>query len=256
MTGPVSQVGRTAFAVSACRGVISERPDAWFDDPLGRYLAGDPERVAQLSPQLIGWVALRTRFLDELVLAAIADRPDSQIVIPAAGLDIRAHRLALGDTPVYEIDRHDVLHAKAGLLAQIGLADPPRRHVVEHDLADPAWPDALAAAGHDPDRPTVWVVEGLLVYLDQPDRLELLSTLTDLSAPGSVLGVTMDSRNRPGGHPLWRPFPDTPPARWLAESGWQADVLGVGEAAARYGRPLSPERAAQTTAVLVSAVPA
>ena len=36
---------------------------------------------------------------------------------------------------------------------------------VAADLSSPAWADALRAAGFDPHKPTVWVAEGLLMYL-------------------------------------------------------------------------------------------
>ncbi len=41
------------------------------------------------------------------------------------------------------------------------------------------WPGALTAAGHDPAAPTVWIAEGLLIYLPE-DAVELLL------APGSA----------------------------------------------------------------------
>lgn len=37
---------------------------------------------------------------------------------------------------------------------------------VAADLASPDWLDALEAAGFDPHKPTVWVAEGLLMYLE------------------------------------------------------------------------------------------
>ncbi|MGW3073345.1 MULTISPECIES: class I SAM-dependent methyltransferase [unclassified Kitasatospora] len=33
------------------------------------------------------------------------------------------------------------------------------------DLLDPQWPERLVAAGFDPARRSVWLAEGLLVYL-------------------------------------------------------------------------------------------
>lgn len=49
--------------------------------------------------------------------------------------------------------------------------------------------DALAAAGHDPARPTTWVWEGVVMYLS-PDEVETtLAELTRRSAPGSRLVI-------------------------------------------------------------------
>lgn len=44
----------------------------------------------------------------------------------------------------------------------------------EADLCDPGWMRALQAAGWHSDEPTVWVAEGLLVYLGQSDADALL----------------------------------------------------------------------------------
>ena len=42
---------------------------------------------------------------------------------------------------------------------------------VAADLSTPAWADALRAAGFDPHKPTVWVAEGLLMYL-RPEAVD------------------------------------------------------------------------------------
>jgi hypothetical protein len=34
------------------------------------------------------------------------------------------------------------------------------------DFNDPSWPGVLLSSGFDPARPTVWVAEGLLYYLE------------------------------------------------------------------------------------------
>jgi O-methyltransferase involved in polyketide biosynthesis len=126
---------------------------------------------------------VRTRFLDELVLTACA-AGCRQVVALGAGLDARAFRL---DVPAglrwFELDTPDV----AG------------------------WQTGLRAAGFRPERPTAWIVEGLLVYLEPGDVERLLRHVGALSSPGSHLGLTLARltvstgwRAAPRPEPPWR----------------------------------------------------
>ncbi len=56
------------------------------------------------------------------------------------------------------------------------------------------WPGALAAAGHDPAVPTVWIAEGLLIYLPEDAVELLLARISAQSAAGSRMGLTLGSR--------------------------------------------------------------
>ena len=49
--------------------------------------------------------------------------------------------------------------------------------------------DALAAAGHDPARPTTWIWEGVVMYLERADIEATLGVIQRRSAPGSHLVV-------------------------------------------------------------------
>lgn len=254
MSSPVTAVGRTALGVAACRGIESRREDAWFTDPVGTaILTARPDAVDRIGAGLRAWISVRTRFLDELVLAA-ATGP-IQLVIPAAGLDIRAYRLTLpAGSTVYEIDRSDVLGVKDRILARLGMRPATERREITADLRDPGWPDLLQAAGWDPDRPTVWLVEGLLIYLEHEQRLQLLRTLADLSATASVLGATVNSRPSVA-NTLWQPVPvDESPAAWISRTGWACTERSLQEAAAEYGRPVDPQLAQASSGMLVRGV--
>lgn len=176
-------VALTSLWVAAWRAAESERPDALFHDPFARQLAG-PEGFAVLdaaraaSPVEAPIIPVRTRFFDERVVAG------SQVVFLAAGMDARAFRLAWpAETRLYEVDQPQVLALKQERLA--GATPTCVRVAVPVDLADD-WPAALASHGFRPELPTVWLVEGLLPYLDQALVLGLLARLDRLSAPGSI----------------------------------------------------------------------
>lgn len=248
----ISAVGRTALAVAAARAVESRRPDAWFTDPLAAVLFRN-----RALPELPGWlapsVAARTRFLDELVLAAAA-RGATQIVIVGAGLDARAFRLALGDNvSVFEVDRVDILDVKNGLIEDGDLIAACRRQVVFADVTDEAWLGQVEEAGWQPLHPTIWLLEGFLVYFEQDFRVQLLSALARASAPGSVLGATMSSQRGRLSHPLWFPAPEAGTQEWLSAIGWRAQTTTAFDASTRYGRPPSEQDRAALQGELVEA---
>ncbi len=112
-------------------------------------------------------------------------RRSKQVVILAAGLDAQAYRLPLADgTTLFELDQPAVIAAKADVLA----GDEPscRRVAIGVDLTHD-WTDTLRSNGFDLDLPTVWLMEGLLQYLDEDAVHTVFQRVDALSAPGSVL---------------------------------------------------------------------
>lgn len=259
-----SPVSLTAVAVAAVRARESARPDALFDDPyaaalVAAYVRSDPASEGVLAAEpgpmgagLAGQIPVRTRFYDEWLLAA--DCP--QLVLLAAGLDARAYRLPLPPTAtVFEVDLPPVLAFKRAALAALPAATTPParprcvRTEVAADLADPAWPQALRAAGFDPARRTAWLVEGLLSYLDAEQSAALLDVVGALSAPGSRLalgrgrrgrGSGDDAAKRPveGAAALWRGGLGSGAEEWLTDHGWTVRAHPLTATAAAYGRDL------------------
>ncbi|KAI3429344.1 hypothetical protein D9Q98_005439 [Chlorella vulgaris] len=99
------------------------------------------------------------------------------------------------------------------------------------DLQDPSWADALLAAGFDPSKPTVWVAEGLLMYLDEADVKALLAKLAELSVEGSafvgisVTQAVIDRINAKGSASelmgTWKFGCPPDPTALFAECGWK-----------------------------------
>jgi methyltransferase (TIGR00027 family) len=136
----------------------------------------DPDRMAR-------GMAVRTRFYDHYFLGATRSGI-RQVVILASGLDARAYRLPWPDgTVVYEVDLPDVIAFKTSTLSKLGAEPSAERRTVAVDLRDD-WPAALKAAGFDPQAPSAWSAEGLLVYLPQD---ALFDNITALSVAGSQL---------------------------------------------------------------------
>ena len=253
----LSAVGWTAVAVAVCRARESVRPDRWFNDPLPVHMVRNVEYpLPAVRPGLVAWVSVRTRFLDALTMQAIDDGV-RQVVIVAAGLDARAFRLPLPpDATIFEVDRSDIFDVKDDVIHQAALAPRCQRRTVVADILDPGWIAGLAGSGWDPDRPTLWLAEGLLIYLDQPQRVQLLTGLAT-AGNGGRLGATLSTETGPMRHPLWHPAATEDPEVWMSSAGWRARGQTMAEASAAFGRPL-PDAAdaagAATAWRLVSAV--
>ena len=269
--GDLPAVSATAVGVAMIRAAESSRPDPLFTDPLASAFvaasgwtppAATPERRAR-ADALVEWIRVRTRFLDDLVHDASA-RECAQVVILAAGLDACAYRLGLTrDVRLFEIDLPGILAFKQGVVGDGGHVASCTRTVVPADLTGP-WTTALLDAGHDPTAPTVWLAEGLLVYLTRDQNEHLLDAVSELAAPGSRLGLTLSGRSEADGpsgqetpvfehERLWRSASPGDAAAWLGPRGWSATVHLAADRAAAYGGTTRPASGSRGRARLVDA---
>lgn len=184
-------IASTALYVAAVRAKESERPDAVFRDPFARAFAGaegfEILRAAEASHGGAPTIPIRTHFLDARLLAATREHDLTQVVSLAAGLDSRAWRLEWpASVQLFELDQPEMLAHKHAVLASLDPQPELRceRHAVPVDLRED-WLAALRAAGFDPNRPTLWLVEGLLLYLDEPAVTQLFDRLNRVSTTGS-----------------------------------------------------------------------
>ncbi len=189
-------VGLTSLWIAASRALESEREGAWFHDPYARALAGELgfdvlARADATTPVKIPVLEVRTRWLDEQIHDA-RTRGFDQIALLAAGMDARAFRLdALAGATLYELDRDFVLAYKR---EKLGDAKPKCTRIeVPVDLRDD-WSKAITSAGFDPSKKTLWLVEGLIVYLEEADVRTLFARIDALSASASEL--LFDANNR------------------------------------------------------------
>jgi methyltransferase (TIGR00027 family) len=194
----------------------------------------------------------RTVAVDEAVRAAACP----QVVILGAGLDGRAWRMAdLGDATVFEVDHPDSQREKRARAAALR---PLARDVrfVPVDFTRDRLDDALAAAGHDPTRPTTWIWEGVVMYLTQAETEATLAVVEHRSAPGSRLIVVYASPApmlrlvgfilRRVGEPLRSAFTADGMRALLTKHGF---IVGRDEGLPEIGAALSPE-VAQATRVM------
>jgi methyltransferase (TIGR00027 family) len=150
---------------------------------------------------------------------------------------------------VFEIDTPDLIDFKQRTLAAMDVEARCRRTVVAADLRDD-WVTPLVENGFRPTAASVWLVEGLLMYLD--DSEPLLRTIGELSAPGShlVLDHAYPAIHRNNDFAVGRSAlagngsslasTIAEPVNWLAGFGWTAQLAEPDDIVAGTGRPQPP----------------
>lgn len=179
----------TARMCAATRWEESQRrADSLFYDPLSYRLAGAEGRAQPMG----SWIMVpRTRFGDDLLEQHYYKASGCrQLVLLGAGMDARAFRMHLPELAVFEVDQKTIFDVKEPLVQSVPLTVRSRM-VVPTEFADRdgkiQWARDLEDRGFDRSVPTVWLLEGLLMYLSLDDTKVLMDHVGALSAPGSVV---------------------------------------------------------------------
>jgi methyltransferase (TIGR00027 family) len=191
-TPVVSTISDTARWVAAIRAMESARPDALFRDPFAARLAGEigAEIAARMRKAMghIGWpIVMRTKVIDDLVLAAVAEGAD-RVLNLAAGLDSRPYRLPLPPSLTWiEADLPAILDEKERVMQ----GETPACRLLRHrvDLSDAAARSAFLDGALDGASHAVVITEGLLIYLDEE---AVRGLARDLATRETVRGWIVD----------------------------------------------------------------
>jgi methyltransferase (TIGR00027 family) len=242
-------LGATARWTAGVRALESLREDHLFTDPWAAALAGEmgQQWASNLGPTGLTMV-IRTRFFDDFLQGLSHQEASQQVVFLAPGLDTRAFRLDWSaQTNLYELDQPEVFAYKEPILNAAGAQAICERHIIQADLTVP-WKDKLLQTGFDPQKPAVWLLEGFLFYLPNAAIACILDDVTSLASAGSWVGfdiinsaVLTSELLRPwiekmakSGVP-WQGSIDDP-VEFLAQRGWKASLVAIGEKEANYGR--------------------
>jgi methyltransferase (TIGR00027 family) len=174
----------TARAVASARAEESKLADSLFNDPLAHRLAGPEGKGRGVS-----LVVPRTRFMDDFLCAEYA-KGVRQAVLLGAGMDARAFRLGLHEMHFFEVDQATIFEVKEPLLTDVPL-QAASRQCVSSMVEDSKLADKLIAAGLDPQKPSAWVLEGLMMYLNPDQTARMMTQVGRIAAPGS--GVVHES---------------------------------------------------------------
>jgi methyltransferase (TIGR00027 family) len=152
--------------VAACRALESESPDGFVQDPFAARLAGERGMAilnALPRPEMLRFgIGVRSHFLDELLLDALASKRIDTVLSLGCGLDTRPWRLDLPENLRWiEVDFTDMLDYKDSLMSDV--TPRCRRERITADLNDKAQRRAVYAAVGP--APALMITEGLLMYL-------------------------------------------------------------------------------------------
>ncbi|MFR9751445.1 class I SAM-dependent methyltransferase [Nocardia sp. 004] len=267
----VTSVGSTALFVAAARALEAQKPEPLAVDPYaelfcravgGRWAdllddrAPDHKLQATFGSYFVSFQGARTRYFDNYFRVA-ADSGARQVVILAAGLDSRAYRLAWPDgTVVYELDKPQVLEFKRMTLAGQGATPTADRREIAVDLRDD-WPRALRDNGFDPARPSVWLAEGLMLYLPAAAQERVFTGIDMLACSGSHTAI---EDAMPIDEKVFRECLEAerasevnevffqliynercaPADEWFTAHGWKATGIRLTEYLSAVGHPIDP----------------
>lgn len=159
---------------------------------VARAIAGRPIIFPVLPEDekagIVSIVFSRTRRFDDLIAHRAA--MSSQFVILGAGLDTRCYGpLARQGLALFELDKAANQRAKRQAVKRARL-DADHVSYIEIDFSQPDWIASLTASSYDPSLRTIFLWEGVTLYLSETDVRKTLATIKGHSASGSV--VLMD----------------------------------------------------------------
>ncbi len=253
----MDSVAKTSLMTAAMRAVETQRTEAQgrlFSDPYAELLAGDEglfllkKAISETGEQPA--IAIRTAFMDRKI-SAFLEQGVRQVVMLAAGMDTRSYRMNFPEeTKVFELDRDAVFEYKHEKLKN--LAPKCEHKTLAVDLRE-EWQSKLIRAGFRSEDRTLWLVEGLLMYLEEAQAVNLFSRINALALPKDILLFDILSRTlleapymqkqlqflESIGAP-WR-FGINEPEEFMNRLGWQAEAVQPGEfAPERWPFPTAP----------------
>jgi methyltransferase (TIGR00027 family) len=163
----------------------------WF-----RPVAKSIERLT--IPGILLHYVLRKKCIAGLVRSALINGV-TQVVIIGAGFDPLSFELhqEFPSVQFWEIDHPATQRHKLSTLSKIGAE---RLHFVAMDLSATTFDsETLIKNSFDPTQSTIWIAEGLLMYLTLDVVSSLMKTLKSLSAPGSQFVFTFMEKQSDAG---------------------------------------------------------
>jgi methyltransferase (TIGR00027 family) len=241
----------TAQRVAAYRLGFTRVPAPYGDTAADETLAADVAAGQEpAAGRMREYLEARTRFFDRVVVGAI-DRGVRQIVVGAAGYDGRALRYARSGVHWFEVDHPATQRDKRDRLARLGL-DAGQVQFVEADFTRDPIAERLTAAGLNPGQLSLFLLEGVAVYLEPAVLDRVLAEFRQMTRAGSRLAISVsvsgaqsEARSRfqasvaALGEPARSTFEAGQATEVLARTGWQV-IAGDGadgpDAAARRER--------------------
>lgn len=145
------------------------------------------DRMERLVPGAGNSCAARVRYIDDAVKACLGGGLE-QLVILGAGYDTRAYRIeGLNKVRVFEVDHPATQRVKVEKIRELFGSLPDHVTYVPADLAVDELGQRLPGSGYDRSLKTLFVMEGLLMYLPPAIVDGVLSFVAHSSGKGSVI---------------------------------------------------------------------
>lgn len=194
-----TSVADTAFTIAVIRADEGRLPpdERLFEDPYASIFAAAGAHAAEGTQRFLDLpffrdgIRLRTRFIDDVVRAALADGL-SQVVMLGVGFDARSLRLpeiAARGVRVFEVDFAEQLATRSALLGGADVALPPPVVGVACDFAASDFEATLAAGlgerGFRAGEGALFVWEGVTAYIPRASIDRCLAFMAGAGGRGS-----------------------------------------------------------------------
>jgi O-methyltransferase involved in polyketide biosynthesis len=175
-------VSETLLIPLSARVLESRRADTAFADPEAERIAdrlhADLARYTQ-EWHVVEVVVGRTAIFDRAVRRWLVDHPGGRVVSLGAGLCTRFHRVDDDLVRWLDVDLPDVIALKRQVVTETD-----RYRLFAGSVLDDGWLDAVDATPSAAPPATLFVAEGLLMYLEEAQVAALLARIRD-RFPGS-----------------------------------------------------------------------
>lgn len=179
MQPKVTGVAETFLIPLWARAVETKRPGGIISDPLAVNMMNkidyDFTKFEKATMSQVG-VSIRTMLLDNAVKNFIKKNPDCIIVNIGAGLDTRFSRVDNGKITWYDLDLPESIAVRSAFFT-----DSERCKMISKSVFDYSWVSLI-----DTNRPLAFVAEGLLMYFEENQIIELFNMM-EKHFPGSEL---------------------------------------------------------------------
>jgi methyltransferase (TIGR00027 family) len=183
----------TARAVAQVRVAMDRPVTAHGDSEIERRLV---ERFPSDSRSpMAERLERRTRWFDSVTLQSI-EEGIRQVVLVAAGYDCRALRFRTPGVRFFELDHPATQADKRRIVEEMGADVADVAYAAADFIVDDV-AAALAAADHDATEATLFVVEGLLIYLPEDVIVSTLTALRSRATATSRMAVSISRKRSP-----------------------------------------------------------
>jgi methyltransferase (TIGR00027 family) len=228
--GPFATARRVAAHRLGFARVAADYGDPAADEALAADVV---DGLTVAASRMHDYLAARTSFFDRSVTGAI-DRGVRQVVVGAAGYDGRSLRYAKPGVRWFEVDHPATQRDKLTRLKRLGIDAAGVRFVAADFTRDPV-AARLREARFDAGVPSLFLLEGVAVYLEPAVLENVLDQFRQVAAPGSRLAISV-SVSRPAdrtrarfqaavaamGEPARSTFEAGQAEDLLARTGWPA----------------------------------